>query len=397
MKTIKDVALSEKRVWVRVDFNVPLDKEKSITDDARIQAVLPTLKYAIDQKAKLIIASHLGRPKGKPISDFSLKPVAERLKALLNQEVKIAPDCIGSDVSAMVSAMKSGDILLLENLRFHPGEEKNDDAFAKALSAICDVYVNDAFAVAHRAHASVEGITRYVPVCVAGFLLEKEMAYFDKAMANPEHPLAAIVGGAKVSGKLEALNNMLSHVDKFIIGGAMANTFLKSNGIHVGKSMVEEDLLEAAESIMAKSVQNSIEFYLPVDVVIARELDDSGETRIVPVQEIPDEWMALDIGPATIQVFCQALNTAKTIVWNGPMGVFEREAFAKGTTEIARCVANSNALTIAGGGDTDAALHQSGVTDRITYISTGGGAFLTLLEGKNLPAVQALKRAAKKD
>ena len=396
MKTIKDVSLFNKRVLIRVDFNVPLDKDKNITDDSRIRAVLPTLKYAIDQQAKLIIASHLGRPKGKVTPDFSLYPVAACLQKLLQQEVNMAPDCIGPEVSSMVSAMKPGNVLLLENLRFHPGEEKNDETFAKALSTLCDVFVNDAFAVSHRAHASVEGITAFVPVCVAGFLLEKELVFFDKAITNPQHPLVAIIGGAKVSSKLEALTHMLSRVDKFIIGGAMANTFLKSTGIHVGKSMVEDDLLETAKSIMTKSAENNVKFYLPVDAIVAPKLDEKVEIRIVPIQEIPDEWMALDIGPATTLLFSEALNNAKTIIWNGPMGVFEMEAFAKGTMALAKSVANANAITIAGGGDTDAALHQSGEMDKITYISTGGGAFLNLLEGKILPAVAALHRAAEK-
>jgi phosphoglycerate kinase len=393
MKTIKDVSLSEKRVLIRVDFNVPLDSNKHITDDARIRAVLPTLRYAIDRHAKLIIASHLGRPKGKVAPDFSLYPVAVCLQKLLGKEVTMAPDCIGSDVSAMVSAMKSGEILLLENLRFHPEEERNDAAFAKALAGLCDIYVNDAFAVSHRAHASVEGITAYAPVCAAGFLLEKEMTYFDKAMTNPQHPLVAIIGGAKVSSKLEALNNMLSRVDKFIIGGAMANTFLKSTGVDVGTSLVEEDLLESAKSIMAASAENKVKFYLPVDAVVARKPDEKGETKTVPIQEIPDEWMALDIGPATTLLFSEALHNAKTIIWNGPMGVFEMDAYAKGTMAMARSVANADAITIAGGGDTDAALHRSGEMEKITYISTGGGAFLALLEGKKLPAIEALDRA----
>jgi len=396
MKTIKEVTLSGKRVLVRVDFNVPLDKDMRITDDARIRAVLPTLNYAVEQGAKLIIASHLGRPKGKVASEFSLSPVVPCLKGLLGKEVAFAPDCIGPNVSAMVSAMNPGDILLLENLRFHSGEEKNDRAFSKALSDLCDIFVNDAFAVSHRAHASVEGITGYAPVCVAGFLLEKEMTYFDKAMTNPQRPLVAIIGGAKVSSKLEALNNMVSRVNKFIVGGAMANTFLKSKGIDVGASMVENDLLESAKSILERSSENKVKFYLPVDAVIAKQIEASEKTRIVPIQEIPAEWMALDIGPATSLLFSEALDDAKTIIWNGPMGVFEMDPYAQGTMAMAKRVAGSDAITIAGGGDTDAALHLSGELDRITYVSTGGGAFLTLLEGKKLPAVEALDRVDKK-
>jgi len=396
MKTIKEVTLSGKRVLVRVDFNVPLDNDKRITDDARIRAVLPTLNYAVEQGAKLIIASHLGRPKGKIAPEFSLSPVVPCLKGLLGKEVAFAPDCIGQKVSAMVSAMKPGDILLLENLRFHPGEEKNDGAFSKALSDLCDIFVNDAFAVSHRAHASVEGITAYAPVCAAGFLLEKEMTYFDKAMTNPQRPLVAVIGGSKVSSKLEALNNMVSRVNKFIVGGAMANTFLKSMGIDVGASMVENDLLESAKSILERSSENKVRFYLPVDAVIAKQIEANEKTRIVPIQEIPAEWMALDIGPATSLLFSEALDDAKTIIWNGPMGVFEMDPYAQGTMAMAKRVAGADAITIAGGGDTDAALHLSGELDRITYVSTGGGAFLTLLEGKNLPAVEALDRIDKK-
>jgi phosphoglycerate kinase len=390
MKSVKDVDIKGKRVLVRVDFNVPLDNQLNITDDARIRAVLTTLRYILDQHSKLIVASHLGRPKGKVKSEMSLSPVSQRLERLLNKQVVMAKDCIGPEVESLVSNMKDGDVVLLENLRFHPEEEKNDDAFAKKLARLCDVYVNDAFAVSHRVNASVVAVTKHVPVSVGGFLLQRELDYFRKAMAEPKRPLVAIVGGAKVSGKLGALENMLHHVDKFIIGGAMANTFLKSNGYNMGKSLVEPDLVETAASIMKKAIENGIKFYLPVDAVTASHFDAKAEIKTVPIQEIPNDWMAMDIGPATIMLYSEVLENAKTIIWNGPMGVFEMDAFSRGTSAMVRSVANSNALSIIGGGDTDVAVHKSGETDRITYISTGGGAFLALMEGKTLPAVAAL-------
>jgi phosphoglycerate kinase len=390
MKSIKDVDIKGKRVLVRVDFNVPLDKQLNITDDARIRAVLTTLRYILDQHSKLIIASHLGRPKGKVKPEMSLSPVSQRLERFLNKEVVMAKDCIGPEVESLVDNMKEGDVVLLENLRFHPEEQNNDDAFAKKLAGLCDVYVNDAFAVSHRVNASVVAVTKHVPVSAAGFLLQRELNYFQKAMAEPKRPLVAIVGGAKVSSKLAALENMVRHVDKFIIGGAMANTFLKSIGFNMGKSMVEPDLVETAASIMKKAIENGIKFYLPVDAVSASHFDAMAEIKTVPIQEIPKDWMAMDIGPATIMLYCEVLENAKTIIWNGPMGVFEMDAFSRGTSAMVRSVANSHALSIIGGGDTDVAVHKSGETDRITYISTGGGAFLALMEGKTLPAVAAL-------
>ncbi|MBW2540351.1 MAG: phosphoglycerate kinase [Deltaproteobacteria bacterium] len=393
MISIKDISISGKHVFVRVDFNVPMDEYQNITDDSRIKGVIPTLCYALDHHAKVIIASHLGRPDGKSMSEFSLSPVSKRLGRLLGTEVKMATDCIGADVDALVAGMQPGDVVLLENLRFHPEEVKNDDTFAKALSKLCDVYINDAFAVSHRVNASVVAITKYAPVCGAGFLLQKELKYFKKAMADPQRPLVAIVGGSKVSSKIGALENMLQHVDKFIIGGAMANTFLKSKGHDVGKSMVEEDLVEVAKSVMKKAEENRIKFYLPVDVVVAREMDPKVSTKIVSVQEIHPEWMALDIGPATSLLYSEVLYDAKTIVWNGPLGVFEIDAFSRGTLAMVNAVANSYALSIVGGGDTDVAIHKAGEKDRITYISTGGGAFLQLMEGEALPAVTALEAA----
>jgi phosphoglycerate kinase len=304
----------------------------------------------------------------------------------------MAPDCIGPEVEGAVAALAPGEVLLLENLRFHPEETANDDDFARALAKLCDIYINDAFAVSHRKNASVDAITRHVPVCGAGFLLQRELEYFRKAMADPQRPLVAIVGGAKVSSKLSALENMIQHVDKFIIGGAMANTFLRSKGISLGQSMVEPDLVDAAAQIIRQARQRGVKFYLPVDVVVADRMDPKAQIKIVPIQEIPEQWMALDIGPATSLLYNQALYDAKTIVWNGPMGVFEMDAFSRGTTALVHSVANSFALSIVGGGDTDVAIHKSGEADRITYISTGGGAFLQLLEGKSLPAVEALAR-----
>jgi phosphoglycerate kinase len=395
MKTIKDIAIAGKRLLVRVDFNVPLDKQQRITDDSRIQAVLPTLKYALDQKAKIIIASHLGRPKGKISPEFSLKPAAARLSVLLNQPVQLASDCVGDAVEAMVADMKPGDIVVLENLRFHPEEEKNADTFAKSLAGLCDVYVNDAFAVSHRANASVEAITRFAPLSVAGFLLKNEMDYFDKAMTTPERPLVAVIGGAKVSSKLAALENMLLKVDKIVIGGAMANTFLRAMGYSTGKSLVETDLIETAGTILKKASEKGVKIYLPVDGITACQVEPTAASAVFPVQEIPSDQMMLDIGPATSLLYAEALQGAKTIVWNGPMGVFEMTPFSKGTFDMVNHVIASGAITIVGGGDTDAAIHRSGKADQITYISTGGGAFLELLEGKKLPGVTALESLSK--
>ncbi|MFV9644932.1 MAG: phosphoglycerate kinase [Desulfobacterales bacterium] len=396
MKSIKEIVIANKRVFIRVDFNVPVDDQQNIMDDTRIRAVLPTLRYALDNQAKLIIASHMGRPKGRKSHELSLKPIAKRLGRLLEKDVKMANDCIGPDVKSLISAMKTGDVVLLENLRFYREEQKNDNKFAEELASLCDIYVNDAFAVSHRVNASVVAITKYAPVSVAGFLLQKEIGHFSKIMTNPQRPLIAIIGGAKVSDKLMALDNMLDHVDKFIIGGAMANTFLKSKGYEVGKSKIEKDLVEPARSIMKKAAKRKVKFYLPVDAVVARRFDPKAQTKVVPIQEIPENWMALDIGPATSLLFAEVLDNAKTVIWNGPMGVFEIDSFSRGTIAMVHSVANCYALTIVGGGDTDVAIHKEGATDRITYISTGGGAFLTMLEGKTLPAVAALEDSEKK-
>ncbi|MEA3232976.1 MAG: phosphoglycerate kinase, partial [Thermodesulfobacteriota bacterium] len=394
MLTVKDIELSGRRVFVRVDFNVPLDqsgdKSGQITDDARIRRSLPTLEYALANNAKLLIASHLGRPKGKVVPAFSLAPAAKRLGDLIGKKIILADDCIGSETERIVSSMTPGDVVMLENLRFHAGEQQNDDEFARGLASLCDVYVNDAFAVSHRANASVVAITHHVSDCVAGFLLQKELDFFDQAMTHPERPLAAVIGGAKVSSKLAALENMIRRVDMIMIGGAMANTFLKGSGIEMGQSRVEPELFDTAANVMKIATEKGIRFLLPVDVVAAPALDADAPIQVVPVNKMPKDQMALDIGPATIARYTEALSDAKTVVWNGPMGAFEIKSFAKGTEALIHCIADSDALTIVGGGDTGVAVHNSGRADDVSYISTGGGAFLTLLEGKPLPAVAAL-------
>lgn len=391
-KSIDQVDIARKKLFLRVDFNVPIDKNGKITDDTRIQATLPTINYALTKNAKIILASHLGRPKGKPEAQYSLAPVARKLGQLLKKEVKLAPGCIGPEVEKMVAAMNPGDVILLENLRFHPEEEKNDPAFSQSLARLADVYINDAFAVSHRAHASVEGVTKFFKERAAGFLMKEELHYLGQVMGNPARPLVAVIGGAKVSGKLEVLQNLTPRVDKLIIGGGMAFTFLKSMGLSVGKSLVEDDLLKTAQEILGSANKKGIKVFLPVDCVVADKMDPSAKTQIVPVEKIPPDWMGLDIGPGTINRFGEALKDAKTVLWNGPMGVFEMAPFSRGTMEVVRQIANSGAVSVVGGGDTDTAVHKSGLADKITYISTAGGAFLELLEGKKLPGVEALKQ-----
>jgi phosphoglycerate kinase len=391
MKNIRDLDIKEKKVLIRVDFNVPLDEQGNITDDTRIRGVLPTINHALDEQAKVIIISHLGRPDGKRQEKFSLAPVAKRLSRLLEKEVKLAPDCIGPEVEALVGQMAAGDILLLENLRFHNEEKKNDPEFCKQLAKLADVYINDAFAVAHRAHASVVGVVDYFQECAAGFLLQKEMDYFNRSVGNPSRPLVAIVGGAKVSSKLGALRNMIDRVDKMIIGGAMANTFLKAQGHEVGASKVENDLLETAVELIAKAKKQGVKLYLPVDCIVADRFDPKAATKKTTTQEVPKSWMILDIGPASTMLFGEALEDARTIIWNGPMGAFEMDAFSRGTMAMVQKLASSHALTIVGGGDTDVAVHRAGESSNISYISTGGGAFLMLMEGKVLPGVAALE------
>jgi phosphoglycerate kinase len=387
--TIEDLEIKGKRVFIRADFNVPLDDNLMITDDRRIRSTLPTINYAIDEGAKVILSSHLGRPKGKVDPRFSLAPVAKRLRRLLNKEVIFAPDCIGSQVENLVSKMNDGDVLLLENLRFHPGEEKNDTEFARDLANLADVYVNDAFGAVHRAHASIVGMPKFLPAA-AGFLLKKEIEYLKGAIDNPIKPFVAILGGAKVSGKIGVLEHLVGHVDKVIVGGGMAFTFIKAMGYEIGDSLVEDAMLETAEKIRKNLVESGIKFYLPVDCVITQNNDPGTVIKIVPTLEIPKGWKALDIGPASVKLFTIALQDAKTILWNGPMGMFEIDIFSRGTFDIARAVSDAYALTIVGGGDTDLAVHRAGVSDAISFISTGGGASLQLLEGKELPGIAAL-------
>ncbi|MBW1670687.1 MAG: phosphoglycerate kinase [Deltaproteobacteria bacterium] len=396
IKYIDEIPLKGQRVLMRTDFNTPLDDSGNITDDNRIKAALPSIHHAIEAGARLILCSHLGRPKGQRIEKFSLRPVARRLGELIGQEVYLAPDCIGDEVENHVSSMSDGEVQLLENLRYHQGETKNDPGFVEALAKMADVYINDAFAVSHRAHASVTGVPGIVKDCGAGFLIKQELLYFKKAMEKPARPLVAILGGAKISGKLEAINNILNRVDKLIIGGAMANTFLTAQGIDIGKSLTEKDLVDTAMALIDKARDKGIKFYLPVDCIIAKDLDKNAGTRIVPTQEIPDDWMALDIGPATVNLFSETLYNAKTIVWNGPMGAFEFDPFSHGTMALAHAVGSSQALSIVGGGDTDLAIHRAGEVENISYMSTGGGAFLNLLEGKKLPGITALEECSKK-
>lgn len=390
MQYLNDLKIKNKKVLIRVDVNVPLDKNQNITDDNRIRAVLPTLNYALDENAKVILCSHIGRPKGKVVPELSLAPVARRLSRLLQKEVKLAPDCVGPEVKKMIEAMQPGDIVLLENLRFHPEETKNNDDFGRELAALADIYVNDAFAVAHRAHASVVAVAKFAPEVAAGFLMKDELKFFHQSLESPARPLVAVIGGSKVSGKLEALENLLEHVDKMVIGGAMANTFLKGVNYYVGRSLVEEDLVSVANCLMRKAKEKEVKLYIPVDCVVAPSMDPQAETKITPIQEVPRDWMILDIGPATSMLYGEVLQNAKTIIWNGPMGAFEMDAFSRGTMAMVQAVANSYALTIVGGGDTDVAVHKAGETSKISYISTGGGAFLALLEGSQLPGVAAL-------
>lgn len=390
MKNIRDIDIKGKRVLIRVDFNVPLDDAGRITDDTRIRGALPTINHALAENAKVIVCSHLGRPKGQRKPEFSLAPAAARLAELTGRMVKLLPDCVGDDVESMVTAMRPGDVVMLENLRFHGEEQKNDPEFSRKLAALAEVYISDAFAVAHRTDASVVGVTRYCDQCAAGFLLQKEMDFFHRSVSEPVRPLAAIIGGAKVSGKLTALVNLMDKVDIMIIGGAMANTFLKSQGHEVGKSLVEDDLLETARTLLADAAQKGVKLYLPVDCVAAAEFTPNSVSKVVSLQEMPKDWMALDIGPATTTLFGEALADAKTILWNGPMGVFEMDAYSRGTMALVQKVATSHALSIVGGGDTNAAVHKAGWADDVSYMSTGGGAFLMLMEGKVLPGVAAL-------
>ncbi len=384
-KTVRDIDVAGKRVLVRVDFNVPLEKGQ-VTDDTRIRAALPTIRYLMDHRARVILMSHLGRPKGGPSDDLRLEPVARRLSELLGKEVRYVRDCIGPEVEAAVQALGEGEVLLLENLRFHPEEEKNDPAFAAQLAKLGDIYVNDAFGAAHRAHASTAGIAQYLPA-VAGFLMEKELTFLGKALEAPERPFITILGGAKISDKIGVIRNLLSRVDRLLIGGGMANTFLKAQGYEMGDSLVEEESLDTARELLQAA---GGKLRLPVDVVIADRFDNDAERRVVKVDAVPAGWRVLDIGPATVEAFRAELANAKTVVWNGPMGVFEFPNFAAGTFAIAETLASLPATTIVGGGDSVAAVQKAGVAYQITHISTGGGASLEFLEGRTLPGVAAL-------
>jgi len=392
-KTIRDIQVAGKRVLVRVDFNVPLDAEGHITDDTRIKAAIPTIRYLLDQGAAVILMSHLGRPNGQVVESMRLTPVAQRLSELLGRPVQMAPDCVGPEVEALAKALQPGQVLLLENLRFHKEEEKNDPNFARQLASLGDIYVNDAFGTAHRAHASTEGITHYLPG-VAGFLMEKEINFLGSALENPRRPFAAIIGGAKVSDKIAVLERLINMVDSLLIGGGMANTFLKAEGHEIGDSLFEESKLDVARELIMKAHQKGLEFLLPIDVVVADRFAPDANSKVVDHNEVPPGWRIMDIGPATIAVFRQALKGAETIVWNGTLGVAEMPAFAKGTNAIIETLVErtrEGATTIVGGGDSAAAVEQAGVAEEMTHVSTGGGASLEFLEGRVLPGVAALQ------
>ncbi len=385
-KTIRDIDVKGKKVLVRVDFNVPL-KETGVGDDTRIRAALPTIQYLLDNGAAVILCSHLGRPKGGPDPKYSMKPVAEYLSGMVSAPVKFAEEAAGPKATAAAGSLKPGEILVLENTRFFPGEEKNDQELAKQFAGLADVFVMDAFGSAHRAHSSTEGVARYLPA-VAGFLMEKEIQYLGQAISNPERPFVAILGGAKISDKIGVIRNLLSKADAILIGGAMANTFFKAQGYPMGDSLVENEVLDLARELLQ---EGGTKIHLPVDAVISTAGDGSAEQKTIPVGPVPDGWRILDIGPETVQKFSKVINNAKTVVWNGPMGLFETPAFAKGTFEVARALAESKAASIVGGGDSAAAIQQSGLADKITHISTGGGASLEMLEGITLPGVAALQ------
>ncbi|NVJ52378.1 MAG: phosphoglycerate kinase [Campylobacteraceae bacterium] len=392
LQEIRNIDIDGKKVFIRCDFNVPMDEYNNITDDRRIRSALNTIRYCIDRDCSIILASHFGRPKDENDEEYSLKPVAKRLHTLLKQEIKMAKNVVEDDTLELAKNLQAGEILLLENLRYHPGEKKNDEEFAKKLASMADVYVNDAFGVSHRAHASVEAITKYFDMNqkAAGFLLAKEIKFFHHIVNNPKRPFVSVVGGSKVSGKLEALNNLVPKVDKILIGGGMAFTFLKALGHEIGNSLVEEDLIPEAISIMEKARKLGVKLYLPVDIVAAEAFDSEAIAKHVTIQEIPKNWIGLDIGPATAQMFKLALSDANTILWNGPMGVYEMEKFAKGSNRLSHTIAQSFATTVVGGGDTADLVRVTGDEDDMTFISTGGGASLELIEGKILPGVKAL-------
>lgn len=387
--TVSDLDMAGKRVLVRVDFNVPL-QDGEVADDSRIRAALPTIEYLRRQGARVILVSHLGRPKGQVVEGLRMAPVARRLGELLGTEVKTVPACVGPEVEAAAARLNDGDVLLLENVRFYPGEEKNDPEFAKQLAAVADAYVNDAFGTAHRAHASTVGVAKLLPAA-AGFLIQKELEFLGRALENPERPFLAILGGAKVSDKIGVIRNLLPKVDAIAIGGGMAYTFLKAQGLEVGKSIVDEDRIGLAKELLDEAKERGVAMLLPVDVVVADKFGEDAARQIVDVAEIPADWQGLDIGPKTRKLFAKEIARAKTVVWNGPMGVFEWAPFAEGTEEVARAMADSGAVTIVGGGDSAAAVAQYGLTDKMSHVSTGGGASLEFLEGKELPGIAALQ------
>jgi phosphoglycerate kinase len=391
--SIRDIDIQGKRVFCRVDFNVPLDDNNQVTDDSRVKASMPTIRHIVNNGGRLILASHLGRPKNGPEARFSLAAVAPCLAEYLGKTVVMAPDCIGPAVTELVNQMTDGDVLLLENLRFHTGETKNDPDFAKALAENADIYVNNAFGTAHRAHASTEGVTHYLQPAAAGFLLEKEIKYLGQALAYPDHPFVAVIGGAKVSDKIAVIENLIEKVDTLIIGGGMAYTFLRAEGRPTGKSLVEEDRIELAKKLLQKAADKGVTLLLPQDPVVASEFSPDAEHKICSDADFPADWMALDIGPATIAAYTDALRDARMVVWNGPMGVFEFDAFARGTMAIATTLAESKARSIVGGGDSVAAVMKAGLESKMTHISTGGGASLEFLEGKTLPGLAALTDA----
>ncbi|MCX8116883.1 MAG: phosphoglycerate kinase [Desulfobacterota bacterium] len=391
IRRVDQIEVKGKRVFIRVDFNVPLDERREVADDTRIVSSLPTIRWVSERGGKVILASHLGRPKGKPDPKYSLAPVAERLSKLLGKTVRLAPDCVGEGVREEVRKMGEGEVLLLENLRFHSEEEKNDEAFSKELASLCDVYINDAFGTAHRAHASTEGMTRHVETVAAGFLMMKEIEGLERALVNPQRPYVALLGGAKVSDKIGVIQNLLNRVDALLIGGGMAYTFLKAKGVEVGRSLVEADQIALSLDLLQKA-EGKIRFLLPSDHVAAERMEAQTRWEIVTNDRIPQDWLCLDIGPETVRRFTEEIRQAKTIFWNGPMGVFELEPFRNGTFAIAKAVADSGAFSIVGGGDSVAAVNQAGVSDRIGHISTGGGASLEFIEGKKLPGLEALRR-----
>lgn len=392
-KTIDQIDVRGKRVLMRVDFNVPLDESGNVTDDTRIVAALPSIKKITGDGGKVILMSHLGRPKGKPVDSMRLGPAAKRLSDLVCQPVQMAPDCVGPEVEKIVAAMKPGGIVLLENLRFYKEEEANDPAFAEKLAKLGDVYVNDAFGTAHRAHASTEGVTRHIDTCVAGYLMEKEIEYLSKTLEAPKKPFVAILGGAKISGKIDVIENLLPKVDSLLIGGAMSYTLLLAKGVQVGKSLVEQDKLDVAKAVLEKAKKAGVNFLLPMDHVVAEKVEAGAASKVVAEDGIPADWCGVDIGPKTVEAYSKLIAAAQTVIWNGPMGVFEIPEFSKGTFAVARALADSAATTVIGGGDSVSAVNKAGVADKITHISTGGGASLELMEGKALPGLVALTDA----